>query len=294
MAFKKEKSQDSIAAGLLGMGRMDYDGVDLTSSEVEDLDSCDSDFPDSNEPQRVTELSEEISNQSKAEEAEEVDFELALPVVTLKRSDTFTKETPTVLPEARRTPSSDSDTEAAHDSGMPLYERVDEKESSSSSVRRSGTFTKDRSTLHVQRMRSSSSSEYESYEDAESDDISRSRTFTRTTVSSDHESRRNSADSQTSGNSSDHEEHRDIPTVSGLRRSGTFSKESHLSPGSIPMIDLESSTTVDLHDDSGTSKEMSADTLWLSTECDTEGDLSVNLDLDETLKASDFADLENT
>lgn len=243
MAFKKLSSPSRIQ-------RMeDSEELNVTLSEVEELDSSDSDYPDQRTHQATAspDLSLElekiegysIDNASLASgQAEEVDGKTIgdEPAVSggLKRSGTFTKEAPSLPVERTREPSMDSeysvesygnDEGGAHDH-TPMTQSGDtdktQLESADTVLKRSGTFTKDRK-VHVKRTRESSS-DYDS-------DVSNS-----------------SLDVV------------DAPTR--MTRSGTFTKESNpISSKDIPCIESEA-IHVDVED--------------------------LSLELDDTLKESDF------
>lgn len=296
MAFKKEKVLDSISSGFLTLGGVDYpDATEITLSEVEDLDSCESDFPDdSNEPQIMPAVGLEMDDNRSTVTPEAK--EAAHPGV--RRSGTFTKEAPTIRVAVTRMLSTDSESSLDMEGTNHDFRHVgsDEIDFDHSGLKRSGTFTKDGPTICVQRTRASSS-EYDSSEDVdfetpESSMIERSHTFTK---DSDSSSRRDSGDSQGTDCSSI-SDHFTFTTTSGLKRSGTFTKESQSSSiGNIPSID----DTTDYSD--RLSDELGADTAWLSAEHKNEDnfDANLDLDLDETLKASDFGhvndnDIEDT
>ena len=350
MAFKKEQVSDS-ASGLLRLeldGLDHTDGLDVALSEVEDLDSCDSDYPDYSEPQNLVADSRRNKTQD-VEQANTTDREVApvfsggaatlsitsdsllaasdeetttvsmltaigdslpagsvpaisdgetttsmstaigdsLPVPTgdltpassdgLRRSGTFTKERPTVAVEQRRMPSSDSESSLDLEGvSQELSEGEGNRADSGTGIRRSGTFTKDRPTVHVEKTRVSSSDNETSNDEveysSESDRVIRSRTFTRDS---------NTSADVTTADSSDSEDQSDPPTTSRLKRSGTFTKEG---PTSDPAVIIPVVDNVDT--------ELHADTTRVSTEWDESED--ANMDFDETLRAADFADLEGS
>lgn len=270
MAFKKERVLDTISSSLLSMGGVDYtDGAEVNPSEVEDLDSCDSDFPDSKDqddssvnlkettikvPCDVSPLPQDLSavekDESKDEEAVETE-----PVPGVRRRGTFTKDGPTLQVEVRR-----SDSESSLDIDGVSTDRGD---GDVSGLKRSGTFTKDRPTVLMERTRASSS-ECESDNDTDHQyNVRKSGTFTKATSDLVKEAITRSSDS---------DDDSITLTTSVLIRSNTFTKE-------------ESSLPFDLLDASDITELGEGQVQGASTE---DKDNSTE-DLDETLKADDFA-----
>lgn len=185
MAMKKV--EESILATLpyrLGShtGADEYDGEEVSDSEVEELESSDSDYPD--EPNQQTDASSldlleniDLENvnlssiYSHPSHHEVRDSAQEAVGSALRRSGTFTKDGPTVQVKLTRQPSSESEF-SVDDSGIVDWEDnppelllpvagansgVTPNADSASGLRRSGTFTKDTATVCVQRSRAWSS-----------------------------------------------------------------------------------------------------------------------------------------
>ena len=272
---------------------------------------------------------------------------LAEPVGSgLRRSGTFTKEAPTIRVEVRRLPSTESESSVDSTANLdgsatnPEYlaanpEHFDNTttphllvagggeevkgDSSSPTVRRSGTFTKDAPTVRVQKTRLSSS-EYDSDSDSnlepvdysfDGNGLGRSLTFTKrsTTVAQYSGNDTDTSDDELQRSETFNKENMDNglgqsktfikdddslypqggddseTPVSGMKRSGTFTITR--SNEDSDNLDMKAGVSSDSEE---SDDEKIAKSGHLPTEAETSLVMGIreNIDLDETLKASDF------
>lgn len=187
MALKRVR--ESILAALTWRadgGTEDYDGEEVSESEVEDLDSSDSEYPVEQTPHRANTSTASLSGDLESIDLESVDLSNIYPhsgcrpgaedsaqeAVAIgsgiRRRGTFTKDRPTVEVKLTREPSTDSDfsvdsngvddgeddpPELPPDGATPTADSAFVLKW----IPRSGTFTKDAPTVHVQRTRAWSS-----------------------------------------------------------------------------------------------------------------------------------------
>lgn len=331
MAFKKVE-ESFLLSTAEGETETDYYNVpDISLSEVEDLDSADSDhdYPDARgkvmldltidlDKINLPEIDCSNSSRSGQPEANENEAADAEPTTaaSIRRSGTFTKEAPSVKLEVTRRPSTDS--ESSVDSSVEVEGPnltvhlhpasngpSDETYTTSpaSGLRRSGTFTKDTPTVSVQRTRPSSNSEYDSdssvdhdINEPSEDEIKRCRTF----IKSSNPSRLTSNIPLSDGtdSSSDAAEYTvlDSPNavISGLKRSDTFTKEQSGIPFSASDDARCSSTTTSTADcpvstDGLNKSDTFRERFSVPDEPSVDlGAVDIDVDLDDTLKATDF------
>ena len=305
MAFKKIQESVIFQESFFEMtGHTDSEGAKVTLSEVEELDSSDSDYPQeeyltaSHKPQlkketlHITDLEIESRHSTSNEEdkvkhSDAIDYE---PVVSgMKRSGTFTKDISSVSTESTRTGSESNEYYSpslfSSNTDYPeihLHTTSDDDQVVSlgneptSALKRSGTFTKETPSIHIERTRSSSSdSPGESSVDMvdysgtagglgnePTSGLKRSGTFTKETPSIHIERTRSSSSDSPGESSVDMVDYSGTagglgnePT-SGLKRSGTFTKETpsiHIERTRSSSSDSPGESSVDMVDYSGTS-----------------------------------------
>ena len=263
------------------------------------------------------------------------ELDLGASSTHIRRSGTFTKEAPSICVEVRRLPSTDSNSSVdsvanTDDSDVTKPHLLlagqiagggsdDEVEGGASSthIRRTGTFTKDMPTVHIQKTRLSSS-DYDSDMDASSvdasdynfcaDKLERSSTFTKPSApqlgdgGADDDDHPELQKSKTfSKNESLHlsTQNREVEVEDELQKSETFTKDEGEDAADVSS-GMRRSRTFTISklgpDDTeeGKEDEENEDKIARSQHLDVD-DPHVNLavlrddvDLDETLKASDF------
>lgn len=190
MALKRVR--ESVLAAMpwrVDNGTEDYDGERVSESEVEDLDSSDSEYPGdhgvntnpSEDLESIDLESVDLSNiypHSSCQLGANPDSAQEAVGSGIKRSGTFSKDGPTVQVKLTREPSTDSEfsvnSGGVDDSGdnppdLLLPDGATPTADSASGLKRSGTFTKDAPTVHVQRTRAwSSDDESDTSQHAES------------------------------------------------------------------------------------------------------------------------------
>lgn len=255
MAFKKlDESMSSLLFYDLDSGATKPERQEEAYSDVEELDSSDSEYPYADvvmtEQQKAQDTDLGVSTApiaSQDDEKDMIDYEPPAP--SLKRSNTYTKDK-SPSKDVLSTLIFDSDTEGELNTLISSVEN-DNEISPPSGLKRSGTFTKEAPTVHVQRTRESSS---ERDSDSSGDEVWMIE---------------NSKDSVDTGEVNKDAKSNGKEKIT-LRRSGTFTKEK--SPGS----GRQRSGTF-TKDKSNHGKKSS------------EEELEDDIDLDETLKASDFS-----
>ncbi len=370
MAFRRVQESftffNSMDASAGGIDHVDS-GETVSLSEVEDLDSSDSDFPDlpeksESQSKTLPDLGIDLSKidipdiktiTSPSNETEVVTQTDQLEIIGepassgLRRSGTFTKEAPTIRVEVRRLPSTDSESSNVDDSAanpehsdntrphllVASISAGDEERGDSSSphVRRSGTFTKDAPTIHVQKTRLSSS-DYDTDSDTNLEPVNygldtdggleRRSTFTKHSPTVQHNNDTDSSDDGSLQKSKTFNKNdaqaQDVENCDGLEKSRTYIKDDRLCPQggdeSMAPSGLRRSGTFTKKkpnvatDEDGTAREhskadsSSEDEKIARSEHFQTGvaDISLaktrddDIDLDETLKASDFLSESDT
>ena len=297
-------------------GTDEYDGeTEVTPSEVEDLDSADSDYPESQEGDNTSSHNLRTMDLDSINVLETVSTDSTLvsqpigtftsdmthPVaISVRRRGTFTKEGPDVPIKLTRTASSDSDdsVETSSTVSQPIETIAsDTTHPVAVNVQRRGTFTKERPTVPIKLTRTASS------------DSDGSVSSGGDTSGLPHDREGNSGSRSGSSDSIE------LPQgISRMKRSGTFTKhgpsdiqrpqgwtsDDNSDTSANPDQDANSRTITGEESsavqDSGTSSFESEfalrreGTYTVVTPSDDFLDPQADEDLDKTLKASDFED----